>query len=91
MANDLLLPLLETVKDKDGNQLYCCVKRFLIVHQGVKTGKLADAWGLHRNTITNWRRRLKSGELQCPGNKNCRIATGAIIRCSVPSATKKLA
>lgn len=76
MANDILLPLLDTVKGPDGKPLYCCVKRFLVMHQQVKTGKLADAWNMHRNTISNWRRKLKLGEIECQGSPNCRLAKG---------------
>lgn len=81
MSNEQFIPLISSVKDKDGKQFYCCAVHWLVAHRHVSTGKLAAAWGLSRSTVKNWRRKKKLGELKCPGNHNCRLARGS--QCSV--------
>ncbi len=74
--NEILIPLLESVKNKDGSRTYCCVHQWLIAHRKVKTGKLADAWGLARRTVQYWRRKLKLGVTGCEKNSYCCMNRG---------------
>lgn len=70
---EVLRPLLEIVKDAEGKPLYCCIKQFLMAHRHVRTGPLAEAWGLDRRTIQRYRRLKRLGELECPGGPHCRF------------------
>lgn len=73
MSNEILKPLLETVKLPNGKPMYCCVKWWLVAHRKVRTGALADAWGLSVRTVRYWRRKMKLGEIKCECNANCRL------------------
>lgn len=73
MANEILIPILESVKTRDGKPFYCCIKQWLIAHRHVRSGELASAWGLSKSTIKYWRRKLRAGDLPCDRSPHCKM------------------
>lgn len=64
MANIRLAPLIHRLG-------FCCIFAFIRSVRGRSHDRVAEATGLHRNTIRAWRRRVKLRECRCEGRETC--------------------